>query len=492
MRVLVCLLFIGLTLAGCLAESPEGQATGASGGSLAQIDAAGNILHANIAAMIGEPIVMDHEVGDHNTAAVHQNSFNLEQLGWSALGVTIGNNGFANFVIHEDDDEILAFVAVDGDTEGGFAIADISDPANIELLGTYWSDGNSIQEVRVTPNGNYAVMNVQYLPGQRTPGQVSGSPGAEDCNVCIMVVDVRDRANPSLVSVFPVELLGTHNMEFEEYGNDLYLFYVGQPLYLPYPDPGNHVYITRFVEEPTGARIVPVGDFSYNPVQKNGRVFPHDVLVQDHPSGAKVAYVAAWDGGMVMFDVTDPLMPFQLGIEATQEPSGALSVHWAIQEERARAGGKVYAWSVPEIGTLLTDSGVARAYDVTDPTNPFQVGTWGLPGNVSIEGQYRMSPHTTAPNMDLGIVAVTHYHAGVWLLDATDPTSPQALAYYLPTGPEDAPIDGPHWWKKPNFNPEGFGPNTYQARWHDGVLWITDRGTGLYALDYTGPVPGAL
>ncbi len=488
MRLFVLALFVATAFAGCAgAPAPTAEVD-------PQLTPDGLIDTAAIAALIGEPIVMDH---DHNNAFEHQGKHNIAQAGYSDLGVTIGDNGFANFVIHDDDDETLAFVAIDGDSTGGFAIVDIADPANMTVLGKYWIQGNSIQEVRVTPDGDFAVMNVQALPGAATPGRLADGEGAKDCTVCIHVVDVRDRSDPVFVSAMPVELLGTHNFDFAVIGGQLYLFYVGQPLYNPYPDPGNHVYIARFERTAAGAYLVPVSDFAYNPVdpvpgQRADRIFPHDVLVQDHPDGRKLAYVSSWDGGAAIFDVSDPLQPTFLAIEQTRAPSDALAIHWIMQEQTARADGKVYAWSAPEIGVLTTGSGVIRAYDVTDPQKPMQVGTWGLPGNVTIEGGYRMSPHTAVPDMATGLLAVSHYHAGMWLLDITDPTEPKHVAYYLPTGPEEAPISGPYWWKKPNFSPDGYGPNVYMTRFHDGMIWMTDRGTGLYALEYTGPIPGSL
>ncbi len=488
MRLLAAAMLITLSLAGCAQTAPEPEWHDPQTGMH------GKPNHAAIAALIGEPVVMDH---DHNDALQHRGSHNIRQVGYSGLDVTIGDNGFANFVIHDDADETLAFVAIDGDATGGFAIVDIADPGNMSVLGKYWIDGNSIQEVRVTPDGDFAVMNVQSLPGLGTPAGLLDGDGLRDCTVCIHVVDVRDRSNPVFVSAMPVELLGTHNFDFATIAGQLYLFYVGQPLYNPYPDPGNHVYIARLERTPTGAVLVPVRDFAYNPVddvpgQRPDRIFPHDVLVQQHPDGRLLAYVSSWDAGMAIFDVSNPLMPTFLAVEQTRTPSDALAIHWIMQEATARADGKVYAWSAPEIGSLGTGSGVIRAYDVTDPTKPAQVGTWSLPGNVSIEGAYRMSPHTAVPDMATGLLAVSHYHAGMWLLDITDPTAPQHVAYHFPVGPEDAPISGPYWWKKPNFNPDGYGPNVYMTRFHDGLLWMTDRGTGLYALEYTGPVPGPL
>ena len=476
-------LLLALTLAaGCLQSGPE------QGAEQRLPD--GAIDHASIAAAIGEPIMMDH---DHTDASLHTGSYNLDLVAWSSLGVPLGQNGFANFVLHEDGDTTLAFVAVDGDARGGFTIADITDPEAIEVRGSYRIDGNNIQEVRVTPDGRFAVLNVQAIP---EPGFVTSPDGPSDCGVCIQVVNVEDRAAPRLVSILPVELLGTHNLEFHTLPDgNLYLFYVGQPLAGTNPDPaGNRVGIARFEELPGGnALLVPVGSLTHDTSGDDGRSFPHDVTIAEHPlTGQTLAYVSWWEGGAITFDVstTATQLMGELGRNADPAPSSALAIHWLTQEALLRTDGRVIAWSAPEIGSLDDGTGVIRSYDVSDPTDLVQLGTWQLPGNLSIEGRYILSPHVAVPDQSTGLLAVAHYHAGIWVLDMSDPANPKALGYYLPHGADDDSYTGPIWWKKPNFRPDGFLPNVYMARWHDGLLWVSERGTGLYALRYTGPIPG--
>jgi hypothetical protein len=476
-------LVLGLVLAsGCFQSGPE------QGAEQRLPD--GGIDHAAIARAIGEPIVMDH---DHTDASLHTDSHNVDLVAWSSLGVPLGQNGFANFVLHEDGDTTLAFVAVDGDARGGFTIADITDPEAIEVRGSYRIDGNNIQEVRVTPDGRFAVLNVQAIP---EAGFVTSPDGPSDCGVCIQVINVEDRAAPRLVSVLPVELLGTHNMEFHTLPDgSLYLFFVGQPLAGTNPDPaGNRIGIARFEELPGGnAVLVPVGSLTHDTSGDDGRSFPHDVTIAEHPlTGQTLAYVAWWEGGAITFDVSTPATQLmgELGRNADPAPSSALAIHWLTQEPGLRTDGRVIAWSAPEIGRLDDGTGVIRSYDVSDPTNLVQLGTWQLPGNLSIEGRYILSPHVAVPDQSTGLLAVAHYHAGVWILDMTDPANPKALGYYLPHDAEGDLYAGPIWWKKPNFSPDGFLPNVYMARWHDGLLWVSERGTGLYALRYTGPIPG--
>lgn len=465
---------VAVALAGCLTDStPSDDGTATAGGSDS----------AAIEAAIGTPVIQDH---DHRDVADHVGGHNVEFVSWSTLGVELGVNGFANFVFYQDEDEDLAFVAIDGDDTAGFVIVDIADPEAPHVLGRHMITGNNVQEVRVVPGGEYALMNVQAVPVQE-----NAMDPYEQCTVCLHVIDVSDRADPQFVSAFPVDLLGTHNMDVKTIDGATYVFYVGQPL-TNHP-PGNYVGIARFVEDPTGAHLVKVAEYRHEEaVLDEDRSFPHDVLVFEHPvTGQQVAYVSHWGSGAITVDVSNPLLPQELGVHEDPSPSEVSNIHWISQETRDR-DGSVYAWSAPEIGQLDSGSGLIRAYDVTDPAQIDQVGWWQLPGNITIPARYIFSPHTTDPDLDRGILAVTHYHAGVWILDITDPGDPHALGYYMPVGQDQEPYEGEIWWKKPNFSPDGFLPNVYQARWHPdtGLLWVTERGTGLYALEYTGPVPG--
>ena len=168
-------------------------------------------------------------------------------------------------------------------TRGGFVIADVTDPGAIEVVGSAFVDGNNVQEVRVTPDGRFAVLNIQAIP---EPEFFTSPDGISDCGACILVWNVENKAAPRLVSALPVELLGTHNMEFHEFSDGLYLFYVGQPLAGTNPDPaGNRVGIARFEEvEGSGmAFLVNVGSLLHDTTFDDGRSFPHDVSIAEHP-----------------------------------------------------------------------------------------------------------------------------------------------------------------------------------------------------------------
>lgn len=427
---------------------------------------------------------------DHTDAALHMGGYGLTQAAWSSLGVTLGDNGFANFVFHEEGDERLAFVAVDGDAEGGFVVADVRDPTRIEVIGRYTAPGSGFQEVRVLPGGKYVLQNVQQDP---TAGSLA--QGAGGCSLCIHVVDVSDRAAPRLASVYPVELRGTHNMDVVEQDDEILVYFVGQQRYAPVGGlpvgntaPGNSVGIARFVDDAAGPRLVRVGDWRHpDALLDPRRSYPHDIVVREHPvTGQDVMHVSHWEGGAITVDVSDPTAPRTLAVNKDPAPSDVSAMHWFAPEPAMR-GDRLLAWSAPEIQELPTGTGVIRAYDLTDPSVIEQIGTWTLPGELAIPGQFLFSPHLTDLDAERNLLAVSHYHAGVWILDVATPETPRAVAYAMPHGDPASPYDGPIWWKKPNFDPEGFVPNVYQARWgKDGRLWLTERGTGMYVYELAG------
>lgn len=483
---LLVALAAAVAAAGCIGAPQDAPDTAAADADPASdfVAADGAVDHEAIAEAVGEPIDVHH---DHTDASLHDQALNAEVVTWSTLGVELGENGFADFHFFPEED--LAAVAIDGDEEGGFKIVDISDPRNISVLGTYWIQGNSIQEVEVTPDGRHVLMNVQDFP---RPG-----PAATDCQVCIHVVDVTDRSNPELASLFPVHLIGTHNIEAFEEDGTTWIYYTGQPLAGmgspagagSNPPPGNEIGIARLEEGSGGAHLVRVGSFRHaDSYVSGGASFPHDVLLREHPvTGDRIAWASWWDGGAITIDASNPAAPRELDVNREREPSDVLRIHQFNPEPEAR-DGTLYAWSAPEIGSLETGSGVVRAYDATDPSSIEQVGTWSLPGDVTIPGRYILSPHTVDVDPDTQVAAAAHYHAGVWFLDVTDPTNPRTLGFIQPVGDDDV-YTGDYWWKKPNFSPDGYVPNAFQSKWKDGYAWTTMRGTGFYVLDYTGPIP---
>ncbi len=437
-----------------------------------------------------QPIVQLH---DHTDASLHTGSANMELVAFNPLiPEEIGEEGFAALRIVDD----FAYIATDG-AHAGFLIVDISDARTPTLVGQYVTEGGASQEAVPTPDGNWVFMNRQRTVAPTTllekPDRGTGYG--------IDIVDVSDKTAPRFENFVPVEVAGTHVMFYHEMGGKRYLFYNGQPTRqgLPtgdvYTTPaGNVVKIAEFTRVAGRMTLVPVGEFRYDgslTARSSQGCFPHDMWVEKNPlTDQEVMYVAHWDCGAVTVDVTNPAAPVYLGGFDDPAPSALNRIHY-FRPEPALRDGRLYAFSGPEIAQSPGEPGYIRAYDVTDPRAVSQVGTWRLPGDVENDKPYIFTPH----NFDYrgNLLAVAHYHAGVWLLDISDPTAPVAVAYYLPHGEEDTPWSRDVWRKTPNF-PEAYLPNVYEAKWFDDpasgdtLLLVTERGTGLYVFQ----LPAAL
>ena len=441
-----------------------------------------------LAAIIGTPIEQLH---DHTDPSLHTGAHGLRFVNWSAfIWDELGEEGFAGLRIVGD----YAYLATDG-AHAGFLIIDVSDPANPTLVSQYSTPGGASQEAVPSRDGNWVFLNLQRQPGA---ADLAADP-TRGTGTGIQIIDVRDKANPTFVSFFPVEIIGTHVMFYTEWQGTPYLIFNGQPLRqsLPAdmgvwtPPPGNSVKIAEVVDTPDGGRTLRVvSEFRFTDTiltTTSQGCFPHDQWAEEHPAtGQLLMYVSYWDCGAVIVDISDPLTPTLLAHDDEMEPSTRNRIHFFRPESRVRDDGKVYAFSGPEIDISPGEPGYIRAYDVTDPTSFGQIGWWRLPGEVENDKPFLFTPHNFdfLPEQDL--MAVAHYHAGVWILDVSDPTNPRHVAWYSPHGHDTEGYDGPEVWRKtPNF-PEPYFPNVYEVKWleknGETFLMVSERGSGLYVL----------
>jgi len=474
-------LALALVLTGCLGAQPEATADWFE--------------PTRAAAAIGEPIVQTH---DHTIAADHVASRGLRLVTWEPLiPDELGDEGFAGLRIVDD----IAYLATDG-AHAGFLMIDVSDPTSPRLLSQYKTPGGASQEAVPTSDGDYVFLNLQRVPAATA---VAADPTRGD-GAGIQIIDVRDKSAPKFESFFPVEVQGTHVMFYYEQNGTPYLVFNGQPTRqgLPTgdvytPPPGNVVRIAEFVATPTGMHTLQiVGEFRL-PESLTARVeqgcFPHDQWVEEHPlTGRLVLYVAYWDCGAVTVDITDPRLPVLLDVESELAPSTRNRIHYFRPDPTLRPAPfadvdtRVVAYSGPEIDLSPGEPGYLRTYDVTDPTAIEQIGSWRLPGEVENDKPYLFTPHNFDFHGDL--LALAHYHAGIWVLNISDPEQPRHVAFYQPHGDEFEPFSGDVWRKTPNF-PEAYFPNVYEAKWHttatnDTYLLVSERGSGLYVLELDG------
>ena len=93
-----------------------------------------------------------------------------------------------------------------------------------------------------------------------------------------------------------------------------------------------------------------------------------------------------------------------------------------------------------------------------------------------------------------GRLYISHYHAGLWVVDIetlVDPTNPDdriavheeaTVAYYLPHGEDGTPLDS-------SFYDFGWVPFLWAVEHHDGITYASCISTGLYLVQLDIDLP---
>jgi len=315
------------------------------------------------------------------------------------------------------DDGTLAFVAV----EDGFVVVDLRDPAD-PVVGT-----------RVDPaladHADGPMHNVWDLSwdGDRLLVGAPGSFATGDAFYGLALYDVADPADPRVLSTF--ETAGSvHNC----YLDGEYAYYTGDGLEV--------VHVTRSDPERVATWRPTDHDDAWAEVPRELRSL-HDVWVADDR-----AYLAYWDAGAFILDVSDPADPTYLGragdrtlADLRTEPAGQQvaeppgNAHYVQADHGADllAVGKE-AWdSLADEGGPDDTGGPAGValWDIADPSDPTRLSTVDPPEPPTVDGEPLW---TTAHNLDLrsGVLYSSWYAGGVAVHDVSDPTDPRPLAHW--------------------------------------------------------------
>lgn len=207
----------------------------------------------------------------------------------------------------------------------------------------------------------------------------------------------------------------------------------------------------------------------------------HDLHVQDG-----LAYLAHWDAGVFVLDVSDPSAPRYVTDfggrpqstlqEATNRGSEGVTM------EGLQPPGNVHAVDTSDDGDLLAvgkeswdvdpadDRGGASGidlYDVSDPVAPRNLATIAPPPSPD---QTREGPFTTAHNFELtgGRLYSSWYHGGVMVHDVSEPATPRQRVWWA--RPEAASF----WTAQLVARNEVFVASNsgVEARGQDGSLYV--------------------
>jgi hypothetical protein len=301
----------------------------------------------------------------------------------------------------------------------GFAVVDVSDPSSPTLR----HENRSVLADR--DDGPLGGIYDVKVDGDRLA--VAGPANAGPTFAAAVVYDVSDPAAPERVSVHETEFFN-HNCDIGDgvvalCGND------GDrnPLVTVDAETGEELGRWSVVDAEPGWADVPFGPWQL-----------HDVTLSDG-----TAYLAYWDAGTWMVDVSEPSTPELVGkvrgepveeytgmasdeaSEATFQPPG--NDHYAApNDDGTLVCISAEAWDIePEEEDVRPGS--LYLYDVSDPSDPTELaeiaaprtteegygGTWTTSHNFEISGETLVS---------------SWYRGGVRIYDIADPTTPILLA----------------------------------------------------------------
>jgi len=327
------------------------------------------------------------------------------QQGYEPLG-SVGVPGAKEAVVEGEH----AFLA----TEDGFAVVDIGDPADPSVV---HENRAVLADREGGPLGDIQDVKVD---GDRL--LVAGpANGAGELNA-FALFDVSDPAAPEQVGAVETEFFH-HNV----FLRDGYAYLAGND------GDGNPLVVYDGTTEELGRWGLLDADEGWGAVPAPLKTL-HDIYVQDG-----VAYLAYWDAGTYLVDVSDPAAPALLtklrGPEASafegMDDSAARresflppgNDHYVtVSEDATLLGVGMESWGTDEEGG---PSGI-DLYDVADPTAPEKAATVEPPptDDPTFGGTW-----TTAHNFEFaaGRLYAAWYAGGVRLLDVTDPAAPEEL-----------------------------------------------------------------
>jgi hypothetical protein len=452
-----------LLLAGCLGDPSDQDGRGD-----AEEDQA--IDYEAIEAAIGEPLA------GGELAPGSPDHYNLERVA-VVTGDRLIPDGPADGYAETAVKDGYAYVCRTGIDQGLviFDVADIEEPVQVGYLRL---NAGFECDIEVSDDGEWAFWETQraYLgipPPTPDPMDPAGAGGVAPHG--IHVIDISDKTDPTWVSFTPIVPDGPHSIT---YGNlsgrhlvfaSTYSYLYVQALAAP-PMMQRLVILELDTSGPT-ARLVTRSEYidpdatEESIVQPSGEKFPHDVSFQYHPiTGQPLAYVAYWDLGIVLLDVSDPANPVKVGVANDFGPAPYGDIHMGRPFPGLIAGRHVTA-SEPEISGQQ-DSGYITFFDTTDPAEPRYISSWLLPGNLS-------SADTGGPHYfdaNFGRIALAHYSAGFWVIDVHNEENlldPKTVAYAMTES--GSAFDA--WWADPTHIVAG------------------ESGSGLVVFRYTGPTP---
>lgn len=518
MRAMLALLLVAGALAGCLGGSDESQTT-TTGPIPTDTSWAANALYAG-----GDPEGQDFVVGhDHSDRALHQNlsTPNFEVLGHDPLSTGYHgapSGGYYCGGVSRDGER--QYAVVNSFTSNvAVVVVDVTDPAEVRMVGELVLTNTHIYDADVTEDGAYVVLATSPLdplfpdpndpapssardavrreaaladrgPQSRTvQAQWRGCAGAEGpldeipYGGGIMLVDLSDPTSPAVADFVSTPALGPHSVSTAEV--DGTRFAVASVTNLAYTASTFDFFTVE--DTPLGGKLVPYGAFSAHYDQQantegdvllNGHV---DATLHEHPgTGEAIAYLANWDAGLTTVRLDGPGQITELATWGARDPDAGSgmtgSIHSAMPLD-VMWGDRHITVTGQEVGSRPAGrpTGQIVLLDTTDPADPQPVARWTLPVDVQWSGDLHFSTHY--PAMVDQTLFVASYHAGVWAADASEAHWPNlpSLGVFVPAADSGSQA----------VTDTAYAPNVPDVlALRDGSLVAFDSTSGAYTLRF--------
>ena len=378
--------------------------------------------------------------------------------------------------------------------ESGIAVLDVSDPANPTRVASLRNpEGTSAEDVVVytAPYGplagrDIAASGIQWCGGGRyDPDAIRG----------LMLWDVTDPTSPVELGFLSTGCCtrGVHEFEVASRTDLRRTFAYATVPAGSYPDS----------QTPSGLRdAAGKGDFRLiditNPatpfevstwkVQQAGGPFAAQGCDPDGNYGhgaepsedGKLAFVSYWDSGFVRLDLTNPASPVYAG-RAVYQPDEDGDAHSAVYDEARKLLFSADEDFCKASGASIEKGfGYLRVWDFSGAGNATQIGEYRTPRSLGADDQ-GAGDFVIHNNVLVGdTVYSSWYTDGVRVIDVSDPTSPEEVAYFVPPATEN-PV-------KPSQR--GVLTNTTQV-WGvvvdeaTGLVYASDMNSGLWILRRT-------
>ncbi|MEA3201645.1 MAG: hypothetical protein QOE90_3073 [Thermoplasmata archaeon] len=509
-------------------------------GCLAPKDAPSATTSAKSLAPTWYEAALVHDEGhNHSDITQHLNlsTPNFHLVGWNPLlteqykGKPAPGYGCGGWAQRADGRVLDVVNAFQNDL--AFVLVDVTDSAHPQKVGEFYAKGLGSYDADITPDGKYVVL--AFDQQTRTPvmGGLPAPPVLGFHGLCadnadlqfalpedavlapgIVLVDVSDPAHPAFADWDPMPERNLHSVSTARIDNVTWV--IGSELGGPPRPPGSPVSTSvhalgyfafdQIMDTPLGVKLVrqstyftpPVSQSSEGNVSAPVRNGHTDVAMMKHPKDGKTyAYLADWEGGVLILDMSNPQTP---QLVAQWVPPHPLNVnpngdgpcyHSAVHEVLPAPtlwDGHHYLFAgqeCPMKTDTKTPGGQVFVLDDTDPASLKQVGEWHLPEDTGVwTTEYQASPHYLA--LVNRTLFISDYHAGIWAADVSTPEllkSPPSIGVYIPA------MLSPYLPEKTPTLPFDEQVDALP----DGTLAINEDTTGLYVVrfDASDPAPAA-